>query len=190
MKRLILLTLAVLAPFSAADEKRDPVEDTLREAWAEYKTGNYDVTREKLAEVMKMLEEKDAEKIEELLPKELDGWEGETLQRDDLGAVGGGLSISRLYEDDKKKVTVKVVKNSPLMKTLIPLLANEQLIELSGRKTHRISGETAVMDGPKKLQMVLDGRIYVELAGSGEAEEKDIVSLARKLDLRALEKIK
>jgi hypothetical protein len=84
----------------------------------------------------------------------------------------------------------KVIKDSPLVKGLIPLIANEDLLKLTGRKTHRISGETAVMEGERKLQLVADGRILVELVGNAEADEKDLVALARKLDLAALAKMK
>jgi hypothetical protein len=104
--------------------------------------------------------------------------------------VGGGISISRAYTLGKREITAKVIKDSPLVKQLIPLIANEDLLRLTNRKTYRISGETAVMEGARKLQLVVDGRILVELVGNEEVEEKDLVALARKLDLAALAKMK
>ena len=104
--------------------------------------------------------------------------------------VGGGISISRTYISGKKEINAKVIKDSPLVKQLIPLIANEDLLKLTNRKTYRISGETAVMEGERKLQLVADGRILVELVANEEADEKDLVALVRRLDLNALAKMK
>ena len=136
------------------------------------------------------MEERDAEKVGDLLPAQLNGWKGERLQRDDLGVLGGGLSISRAYVSGKRDITVKVMKDSPLVKQLLPLLTNEDLIRMSNRKTHNIAGETAIMEGEKMMMLVLDGRILVELVAGGDAEERDLVSAVRKLDLKALAKMK
>jgi len=76
-----------------------------------------------------------------------------------------------------------------VLKPMIELLGNKDLLALGNRETHRISGETAVMEGERKLQIVLDQRIYVELVANEGADRKDLVSLARKLDLRALAKL-
>jgi hypothetical protein len=76
------------------------------------------------------------------------------------------------------------------VKQLIPLLTNEDLIRASNRKTHRISGETAIMDGERKLQLVLDQRIFVELTGGETVGETELVAAARELDLRALAAMK
>ena len=43
--------------------------------------------------------------------------------------------------------------------------ANEDLLRASNRRVQRIACEPAVMEGEHKLQMVVDGRIYVEIAG-------------------------
>ena len=83
-----------------------------------------------------------------------------------------------------------MIKDSPVVKQLIPLIGNEELMRLANRKTYSISGETAAMEGEKKLQLVVDQRILVELTANAEGEEKDLVALARKLDLNALAKMK
>ena len=46
------------------------------------------------------------------------------------------------------------------------------------------------MDGERKLQVVLDGRIYVELEGNAATVEDDIAAFAKKIDLAAVAKIK
>lgn len=176
----------------AKDEAKKPdlFESGLRQVMEDYRKGDDAAVTEKLRILLKMMEEKGAAKVGETLPEEIEGWEGGALKREDLTVVGGGISISRTYVSSKKEVVAKVIKDSPLMKQLIPLIANEDLLKLTNRKTYRISGETAVMEGERKLQLVADGRILVELVGNAETEEKDLVALVRKLDLKALAKMK
>lgn len=181
-----------VALVSAKDEPKKPdlFESGLRQVMDDYRKGDDAAVTEKLRILLKMMEEKGAEKVGETLPEKIEGWKGESLKREDLTVVGGGISISRTYISGKKEINAKVIKDSPLVKQLIPLIANEDLLKLTNRKTYRISGETAVMEGERKLQLVADGRILVELVANEEADEKDLVALVRRLDLNALAKMK
>lgn len=192
MTRLIVAATLLSAAALARDEPKKPdlFESGLRQVMDDYRKGDDAAVTEKLRILLKMMEDKGAEKIGGTLPEEIEGWKAGALKREDLTVVGGGISISRSYVSDKKEVTAKVIKDSPLVKQLIPLIANEDLLKLTNRKTHRISGETAVMEGERKLQLVADGRILVELVGNDETEERDLVALVRKFDLKALAKMK
>jgi len=188
---LVVAALSVPAVFAKEEAKKpDLFESGLRQVMDDYRKGNEEAVVEKLRVLLKMMEEKGAKKVGDLLPEAIDAWKGELLKQEDLAAFGGGVSMSRLYASGKKEVTVKVIKDSPVVKQLIPLIGNEELMKLANRKTYSISGETAAMEGEKKLQLVVDQRILVELTANAEAEEKDLVALARKLDLNALAKMK
>ena len=187
----LLASASLLFAFAARAEtpRPDPFEEGMRQAFMDYKKGDNEAVTAKLRELLKLMEERDAQKVGGLHPAVLNGWKGERLQRDDLGIVGGGLSISRVYVSGKRDITVKVMKDSPLVKQLLPLLTNEDLIRMSNRKTHNIAGETAIMEGEKKMRLVLDGRILVELVAGGDAGERELVAAVRKLDLKALAKM-
>jgi hypothetical protein len=197
MKSLSILAIVATASFALSANAQDTkkrmdaaFEEGMRSAFADYKKGDTEAVTAKLRELVKLLEESGAEKVGELLPETIEFWKGGLLKRDDIGALGGGISLSRSYTASDREVTVKVVKDSPMAKQIIPLLANEDLVRLSGRKTQRINGQTAIMDGEKKLQMVLDGRILVEVSGNDAATEKDVLMITKALDLKALEKLK
>jgi hypothetical protein len=195
MKTLLRILAAAacsvaFVPAKDQPKKPDLFESGLRQVMEDYRKGDDAAVTEKLRILLKMMEEKGAVKVGETLPDEIEGWKGEALKQDDLGAIGGGISISRNYVSGKREILAKVIKDSPLVKQLIPLIANEELLKLTNRKTYRISGETAVMEGARKLQLVADGRILVELVGNQETEEKDLVALVRKLDLNALANMK
>jgi len=193
IRQLLLAPIFCALPLSAApgdSEFVDPFEEGMRQAFADYKKGDQEAVTAKLRELLKLMEEQGAKKVGEVLPENLEKWKGESMKRDDLAAIGGGIALSRTYVLGGQEITVKVVKDSPLVKQLLPFFANEELLRLGNRKTHSISGETAVMEGENKLQMVVDERIYVELVADKGSVEKDLVALARKLDLSALEKMK
>lgn len=192
LKSIIVAILATVVPLVAKDEpkKVEDFEEGMRQVFADYKKGDNDAVTAKLRELLKLMEEKGAAKVSSLLPDKVNAWTGESLKRDDLTSVGGGVSISRVYISGARRIEVKVMKDSPLLAQLLPLFANEDLIRMSNRKTHRISGETAVMEGEHKLQIVVGGKIYVELAGDPGTGETELVAFARKLDLDALAKLK
>lgn len=192
MKSLPFLFSLVLLPqviFSAEKEEEDEVEAGLRQVYSTYKSGDNQEVLNQLRALVKLVESKAADAVSELLPAEVGDWKGESLNREDLTIAGGGISILRKYVSEEKQITVKVIKDAPVLKPMIDLIGNKDLLALSNRKTHRISGETAVMEGERKLQVVLDERIYVELVGNDKADEGDLVTLARRLDLRALAKL-
>ena len=185
---LQLLTVLGYSVFLTHVAMADPFEDGMRQAFTDYKKGDNEAVSAKLRELLKIMEEKDAAKVGTLLPDAVDAWKGETMKREDV--PGGGIAMSRVYVSGEHHITVKVVKDSPLVAQLLPLLANEDLIKMTNRKTHRIAGETAIMDGEHKLQIVLDERIYVEFAGDDATGETELVSLATKIDLGKLAKLK
>ncbi len=192
LKPIAFVVISFLSPVAAKDEpqKIEGFEEGVRQAFADYKKGDHEAVTAKLRELLKLMEEKGAAKVGTVLPDAVEAWRGETLKKDDIAVLGGGVSLSRTYVSGVHRITAKVVKNSPLVTQLLPLLANEDLIRMANRKTHRIAGETAIMEGESKLQIVVDGRIYVELEGDKATGETALVAFARKLDLAALAKMK
>lgn len=191
LKLIVVAAVSTLLPLPAKAQpvKIEGFEEGMRQAFAEYKKGDTDAVTAKLRELLKLMEAQGAAKIGALLPDAVDAWKGESLKIDD-GAGGGGVSISRNYVSGENRIGVKVVKDSPTVTELLPLFANEELIRMTQRKMHKISGQTAIMEGENKLQIVVDGRILVELEGDAGTGETGLVAFANKLDLAALAKIK
>ncbi|MES2660124.1 MAG: hypothetical protein V4689_15990 [Verrucomicrobiota bacterium] len=185
---LHLAALLGLSFFLTHVAKADPFEDGMRQAFTDYKKGDNEAVTAKLRELLKIMDEKGAAKVGGLLPDTVEAWKGETVKREEV--PGGGISMSRVYVSGENRVAVKVVKDSPLVAQLLPLLANDDLIKMTNRRTHRISGETAIMEGEHKLQIVLDERIYVEFVGGEATGETELVAFATKIDLSKMAKLK
>jgi hypothetical protein len=192
LKPIAFAVISSLLPVTAKDEpkKIEGFEEGMRQAFADYKKGDNEAVTAKLRELLKLMEEQGAAKVGTVLPDAVDAWKGESLKKDDIAALGGGVSLSRIYVSGEHRITAKVVKDSPMVTQLLPLFANEDLIRMTNRKTHHIGGETAIMEGENKLQIVVDGRIFVELEGDKATGETELVAFARKLDLAALAKMK
>ena len=100
--------------------------------------------------------------------------------------MGGGVAIARSYRKDAKEITVKMVKDSPLGDEFVKILNNDDLIAASGKRVHTIYGEKAIVENERKLIMVVNEDIYLELRGDNDTRTSDLVQFARKLNLRLL----
>jgi hypothetical protein len=188
-RALVAMTMVMTSAVAVGAPEADPVESGLRDAFRLYQAEKFGEVSAKLRELLKLLEEKEADRVGEILPAKIDDWEGDELKREDLALLGGGVSVQRDYFWGVKKVNIKLVKGSPLLKGVLALLENKDVVALSGRKTHTIFGETAVMESDRKLQLVIDGEILVEVTGNEHTSESDVVGLARELDVKELKKM-
>lgn len=186
LKTSTLLTLLFLNNFVNAAE--DPVEKGLRAAFKSNTAKEYSQTITTLREVIKLLEEKNAKLVADILPEKIDFWQGGEFKREDMSALGGGLAVTRTYTIEKKSIQVKVVKDSPLADKWLKILGNKNLLALSGKETKTISGQTGIIDG-NKISIILDDNVLLEVTGSGEATPREVMALARDLDMIALKKL-
>lgn len=196
MKTPTTLTTAALAlSVSVAAAQDDPVPEQFKKAYDAYKEKQYSTTIDELRAIIETLEKRTEKTVAtKVLPDELGVWTGAPATNDDTSFVGGGSSVTRVYFNGKDTITVRVVKDSPLADQYVKMLSNKDLLKISGAETESIGGETAVVEGKDgespKLRMAIDGRILVELKGSERIKVKELISCARKLDLRLLKKLK
>ncbi len=194
---LATFALASLITVStAAEPKTDPVPGLFREAFDIYGSKEYGPSMEKLREIIAILEKRTGKVLgERVMPSVIGAWKSPPAQSDDTAVLGGGASVTRTYYKGDERITARIVKDSPFMGQFVQLLANKDLISLSGMETQSIGGETAVLEGgkddkPAKLRMAVDDRILVEITGSEKVKTTDIVAIARKIDLQLLKSLK
>ena len=191
MKRLypLLSILALLITSTSAqaeEKKKDSIEQGLREAFSAYQKGDLENVTLKLKEILKAIDEKQAAQVGAVLPDQIEEWKASPLKRENLVAVGGGISMKRTYTLKEKSITAKVVKDSPLVDELLKILSNRSVLKHTGKRVHTIAGEAALVDSERKLLIGIDGEILLELEGDNDCETKDIVAFARKLDLKKM----
>lgn len=192
MKQLIIILVAGLFPFSSfakPDEKKDPIEQGLRDAFSAYQKEDLDAVAEKLQAILKLIDEKKAALVGEVLPDKVEDWKADELEREDLSALGGGISVKRTYTFEEKSITAKVVKDSPMVDQWLKVLSNRDALKFTGKKVHTIDGEAALVDSERKILIGIEGEVLLELEGDNDCEAKDILAFARKLDLKVMKKL-
>ncbi len=190
-KILNILTSATLATLLLSSNcTADDISETLQEAMASYKKGDYVQTKEDLSYAMELLKQKKGDSIKMLLPEALDGWSAEIATSDTAGSgmLGGGSTASRIYTKDDSKVTIEVVTDSPLLQGLGSLLGNPMFS--SGGKLKRINREKATVKYNVKrksgeITIMLDKRFLVTVKGT-KVTEDDLVNYAKAIDFKKI----
>lgn len=171
---------------------RAPFEDELRQAVAEYRAGRFDGAREHTRKALAILDEAKAGTVGDALPPAAEGWEAGEIAKEDVPQfLGGGRTVKRLYQEKagRKRLQLEVIFDAPMGKLLMGLLANDQMAEAQGFKVRRVGRERALLKQSGdtiELNMPIEDKLLVKLTGSGGAEEKDVLALAREVDRAAL----
>lgn len=189
--RFILGFLILSLPLTAQsrEKKKDPIEQGLRAAFSAYQKEDLDAVAEKLQAILKLIDEKKAALVGEVLPDKVEDWKADELEREDLSALGGGISVKRTYTFEEKSITAKVVKDSPMVDQWLKVLSNRDALKFTGKKVHTIDGEAALVDSERKILIGIEGEVLLELEGDNDCEAKDILAFARKLDLKVMKKL-
>jgi hypothetical protein len=186
----LALVLAATSPV-VADEIRPPFEVELKAAVMAYREGDFEEAREHTEKALKMLDEMKSGTITATLPGAPEGWRAGDVRKEDIPALfGGGRVVKRLYEkkDGDQRIELEVIFESGISKIMAPL-ANDAVAESQGFKVRRIGRESALIKETKKgleIHILVEDKLLVKLTGKGGAEEKEVLDLAREVDLGTL----
>lgn len=190
MKPTAMIFALFLPISSGALAAGDDARSLFREAWKEYEREHYGEVTTRLRALLRLLEDETARQVAAIIPERIEDWSGGDPRREDLAPLGGGVSVERSYRLGAKEITVKVVRDSPVAEQLMKILGNDELVAWGGARVHNVQGVQAIMEGERKVMMVVREKIYLELRGDNDTGRADLLSLARKLDLRALKAMK
>jgi len=198
MKHLAALPalFLVVSPVLGDDEIRPPFEVELKAAVMAYREGDFEKAREHTAKGLAMLDELKAGTITATLPEPPEDWRAGEIRNEDVPAfLGGGRVLKRLYEekDSDKRIELEVIFESGLSKIFVGLVGNDAVAEAQGFKMRRIGREHALIkqtDKGLEIHIPVEEKILVKLTGKGGAEEKEVLDLARDIDLGTLRKLK
>lgn len=197
MKHFILALGLTLA---AAPVLADDITDAVQEGLDAYKANNLGKAASQWEYAAQLVRQNKAKKVTELLPKPLEGWKANDADSSSAGAAmfGGGINVSREYyvEDadgnqGDRSVTVELTMDSPLLQSMIGMLANPQFAAMSGGKITKINGVQAIQEGGgdenTKLSMVINNTVLVTVDGQ---PEQDVMAYAKAIDLKAIADLK
>jgi hypothetical protein len=173
--------LATLPAVVAADEFTDTMDDAL----AAYRAGDYDAARDDLDYALKLLNDLKAAGLADFLPAAQPGWTrseaADTAASLPFPMLGGGSTASASYTDGTDAFTVTLVANSPMISGMAAMLSG--LATMGGGRTIRVQRETFQINDDE-IQGVVNGKVLVSISGDAAVEDKQAHLEA--MDLRAL----
>ncbi len=193
-KRLlrIFLTLVIVLcsqPLRADDN----VLSTIKEAIRQYESGDYTEAASNLDYAAQLVRQQKSEKMKELLPEPLVGWQAGEASAQALGAaiLGGGVTVSRDYTKGPSSVSVEIVSDSPVLQSVLMMINNPMFAGAGGGKLETLKGQRAIIkyENSKKsgeLYIVVASRFVITIKGR-QVSRKDLLAYAEVIDYRVLE---
>ena len=171
----------------------DTVLSTIKEATRQYQAGDYSGSASNLDYASQLIRQKKSEKMKELLPEPLSGWEGKEASAQALGAavLGGGVTVSRDYTRGASTISVEIVSDSPVLQSVLMMLNNPVFAGAGGGRLETVKGHRSVLkfDSGKKsgeLYIVVASRFVITIKGRQVARE-DLLAYGEAMDYRVLE---
>jgi hypothetical protein len=184
----VALLLVTISPAAAADE----VTDSVNEAMQFYKDGKYSEAASGLNYAAQLVQQKKGAAMESILPEPLSGWTAEAATSQAAGAAmfGGGVSVERRYARDSSTVNIQVVTDSPMLQSMMMMMANPMFATSDGGKLETINGQRAIVkmntgDRSGQIQLVIASRFLVTIQGD-EVSKDDMVDYARAIDYKKM----
>lgn len=189
--KYFLLVFSVSALFCSS-LLADDVLKTIDEAVNQYKNGDYSGAASNLDYASQLIRQKKSEKLLEVLPEPLPGWEAEAADAQAIGTAvfGGGINVSRTYTKKSSTVSIDIVTDSPVMQSLIMMMNNPMLAGASGGKLESINARKAIIQYNEatlsgEVNVIIDNTILVTVRGQ-KVERADMISYAKAIDYDAL----
>ncbi len=189
----IVPTLAVLFLALPLHAGEDTVLSTIKEATRQYQAGDYSGSASNLDYASQLIRQKKSEKMKDLLPEPLPGWDGKEASAQALGAavLGGGVTVSRDYTRGASSISVEIVSDSPVLQSVLMMLNNPVFAGAGGGRLETVKGNRSVLkfDSGKKsgeLYIVVASRFVVTVKGRQVARE-DLLAYGEAMDYRVLE---
>lgn len=128
------------------------------------------------------------------LPPALAGWQAEPAEVQGLGAVGGGLAVTRAYVRDQSTMNATLIMDSPAVEAAAALLANEAATAAQPNMNRiRVGTESALLrwDGSIRsgeITMVLGSRVLLEIHGDNLKSGDVLVDAAKGWNIPGIRK--
>ncbi len=193
----VLFVVACLSlPISVvAADKDDDVLTTITEAVKQYKVGDFAGAVSNLDYATQLIRQKKSERMKELLPEPMTGWQAKAASAQALGTAvfGGGITVSRnYYTTGGSTVSVEIVSDSPVLQSIMMMLNNPMFAGASGGILETIKRQRSIIKYDEKVRsgeinIVVASRFMVTVKGKrveratliGYAEAIDYLSLAK-----------
>ena len=191
---LIVLVVSYLPIAVVAAEDKDDVLTTIDEAVKQYRAGDFAGAASNLDYASQLVRQKKSERMKDLLPEPLAGWQGKPANAQALGTAvfGGGVTVSRDYTKGDGSVSIEIVSDSPVLQSVMMMLNNPMFAGASGGSLKTIKGQRAIIkydEGAHSgdINIVVAGRFMVTVKGN-RVDQNTLIGYAEAIDFASLAK--
>ncbi|MBJ6725690.1 hypothetical protein [Geomesophilobacter sediminis] len=188
--------LALATPALAEDE----LVNQINEAVKLYKQGQFSEAASELDLAAQQIRMKQGDQLKNIFPEALTGWKAEAAEASAAGAamMGGGITSSRRYvkeargEDGSPEVHIDLIKDSPVIASLVMLIQNPAYMGAAGGKSIKVGTYRGMLQqegGEQNLQLVVANKVLLSVKGQSGASEADVMAYAKKINFSLLEKL-
>lgn len=120
------------------------------------------------------------------------GWQAEDPEIQGLGAVGGGLSVTRAYTRNDASLNASIILDSPAVEAAGAQFANP--VPLPGVKRIKVNGEDAMLRWDNQarsgeITIVLGGRVLLQIEGDSLPSPDLLPEVAKTFKIAAIRKL-
>ena len=192
---LIILVAGCLSmQVVVAAEDKDDVLTTIDEAVKQYKSGDYAGAVSNLDYASQLVRQKKSERMKDLLPEPLAGWQANPASAQTLGTAvfGGGVTVSREYKKGGSAVSIEIVSDSPVLQSVMMMLNNPMFAGSAGGSLKTIKGQRAIVKYNDKgrngeINIVVAGRFMITVKGNN-VDLNTLVEYSEAIDFELLAK--
>lgn len=185
---VVVGVLCCSMPARAEDDVLTAVEEAVRQ----YKSGDYMGAVSNLDYASQLIRQKRSEKMRELLPEALPGWQAEPADNRAVGVavLGGVVTVSRDYHKAASVISVEIISDSPMMQSVIMMLNNPIFAGAGGGELETIKGQRAIVkfdaaNGTGEAHVVVADKFMVIVKGR-RVKRSDLVDYCAAIDFQAL----
>lgn len=174
--------------------EQDDVLTTIDQAVKQYKGGDFADAASNLDYAAQLIRQKKSEKMKDLLPEPLSGWQAGAAEAQAIGTAvfGGGVTVSRKYTKKSSSINIEIISDSPVLQSVMMMLNNPMFAGASGGNLKTIKGQRAIIkyDGANRkgdISIVVAGRFMVTINGR-QVDQADLVVYAEAISYQELMK--
>jgi len=191
---LSILLAAFLAMPVVAAEGTDDVLTTIDQAIKQYRVGDFAGAASNLDYASQLVRQKKSERMKELLPEPLAGWQAKPASAQTLGTAvfGGGVTVSRDYFKAGSSVAMEIVSDSPVLQSVMMMLNNPMFAGAAGGNLITVKGQRAIIKYDDKahngeIDIVVANRFMVTVKGN-QVDKQVLIDYAGAIDFVLLAK--
>ena len=188
-----IFAICTFSPALAA-EGTDDVLTTIDQAIKQYRVGDYAGAASNLDYASQLVRQKKSERMKELLPEPLAGWQAKPASAQTLGTAvfGGGVTVSRDYSRSGSTVSMEIVSDSPVLQSVMMMLNNPMFAGAAGGNLITVKGQRAIIKYDDKakngeINIVVANRFMVTVKGN-KVEKQTLIDYAGAIDFVLLAK--